>query len=658
MQLALVGDSMNGDGASALVGEDRYKLLVDAITDYAIYMLDRQGNIVSWNAGASRFKGYEAKEVLGTHFSRFYRSDDRDRGLPSLALKYAAEEGRFEGEGWRVRKDGSEFWAHVIVDPIRDNGGDLIGFAKITRDLTERKQAEEQLRKTEQQFRLLVQGVTDYAIYMMDADGHVSSWNAGAERIKGYRPDEIIGKHLSNFFPEQDRLAGIPQLALETARRDGRYESEGWRLRKDGTRFWANAVIDAIRSDDGSLIGFAKITRDITEKRDAQQALELAREELFQAQKMEALGQLTGGVAHDFNNLLMAVQASLDLLKRRISPTPEAQSLIDNALQATRRGASLTQRLLAFSRRQDLDFEPVDLWVLIRGMTDMLQRSIGPAVVVETHFPLNLPSVRTDPNQMVNALLNLAINARDAMPEGGRLLIGARLETHAHKAHPELREKAYLCLYIQDEGHGMDPDTLKNATAPFFTTKGVGKGTGLGLSMVQGLMAQSSGKLVLHSVEGAGTTAELWLPIAEAGVEEKQEEHTVPPPFPDKVDALSVLAVDDDPLVLMNTVMMLEDMGHSVCEASSGTKALTFLAERNIDLIVTDQAMPQMTGSQLADIVRERWPGIPIVLATGYSELPPEARADLLRLSKPFGERQLEDIIKRAMSGDTRLSRR
>jgi PAS domain S-box-containing protein len=649
---------MNGDEASALVGEDRYKLLVDAITDYAIYMLDREGKIVSWNAGASRFKGYEAKEVLGTHFSRFYRSDDRDRGLPSLALKHAAEEGRFEGEGWRVRKDGSEFWAHVIVDPIRDNGGDLIGFAKITRDLTERKQAEEQLRKTEQQFRLLVQGVTDYAIYMMDADGHVSSWNSGAERIKGYRPDEIIGQHFSNFFPEQDRLAGIPQQALEIARRDGRYESEGWRLRKDGTRFWANAVIDAIRSADGSLIGFAKITRDITEKRDAQQALELAREELFQAQKMEALGQLTGGVAHDFNNLLMAVQASLDLLKRRISPSPEAQSLIDNALQATRRGASLTQRLLAFSRRQDLDFEPVDLSVLIRGMTDMLHRSIGPAVVVETHFPLNLPSVRTDPNQMVNALLNLAINARDAMPEGGRLLIGARLETDAPKTHPELREKAYLSLYIQDEGHGMDPGTLKNATAPFFTTKGVGKGTGLGLSMVQGLMAQSNGKLVLHSVEGAGTTAELWLPIAEAGVEGKQEEPAVPSPLPDKVDALCVLAVDDDPLVLMNTVMMLEDMGHIVCEASSGTKALTFLAERNIDLIVTDQAMPQMTGSQLADIVRERWPGIPIVLATGYSELPPEARADLLRLSKPFGERQLEDIIKRAMSGDTKSSRR
>ncbi len=647
---------MTENDASALNGEDRYRLLVDAITDYAIYMLDRDGNIVSWNAGASRFKGFEAPEVLGTHFSRFYRPADRDKGLPLLALKRAADEGRFEGEGWRVRKDGSEFWAHVIIDPIRARNGSLIGFAKITRDLTERKAAEEQLRKAEQQFRLLVQGVTDYAIYMMDAEGNVSSWNAGAQRIKGYRPAEIIGQHFSRFFPEQDRLAGIPEHALDTARQEGRYESEGWRLRKDGTRFWANAIIDAIRDEDGSLIGFAKITRDITEKRDAQEALELAREELFQAQKMEALGQLTGGVAHDFNNLLMAIQASLDLLKRRVFLTSEAQSLIDNALQATKRGASLTQRLLAFSRRQDLDFAPVDLWALIRGMTDMLQRSIGPSMIIETHFPLSLPPVRTDPNQMVNALINLAINARDAMPDGGRLIIGARLETDAAKTHPELQDKPYLCLYLKDDGHGMDPETLKNATSPFFTTKGIGKGTGLGLSMVQGLMAQSNGKLALLSSEGAGTTAELWLPVVEAEGEARQEETANEPP-PAKVNALSVLAVDDDPLVLMNTVMMLEDMGHTVLEAGSGSKALAFLADRDVDLIVTDQAMPQMTGSQLANIVRERWPHIPIILATGYSELPPEARADLLRLSKPFGERQLEDIIQRAMSGQARQPR-
>ena len=649
----IYGETMNNLEKPALEGDDRYRLLVAAITDYAIYMLDQGGTIISWNAGAARFKGYSAPEVLGSHFSRFYLPADRERGLPALALERAAKEGRFEGEGWRVRKDGTRFWAHVVIDPIRDANHKLIGFAKITRDLTERRQTEEQLRKTEQQFRLLVQGVTDYAIYMMDTDGKVSSWNAGAERIKGYLPDEIIGQHFSRFFPSDDRVAGVPARALEAARRDGRYESEGWRLRKDGTRFWANAVIDAIRDEEGELIGFAKITRDITEKREAQKALELAREELFQAQKMEAVGQLTGGVAHDFNNLLMAIQASLELLKKRASFTPEAQSLMDNALQATQRGSSLTQRLLAFSRRQELNFEPVDLWKLIRDMTDMLQRAIGPTIVIETHFPLSLPAVRTDPNQMANALLNLAINARDAMPAGGRLLIGAKVEQAARIQHPQLKGKSYLCLYVQDEGHGMDAETLENATTPFFTTKGVGKGTGLGLSMVQGLMAQSNGKLVLRSQKARGTTAELWLPVAEADTVQKAERRTVLP-APVKMEPMAVLAVDDDPLVLMNTVMMLEDMGHDVVEAVSGAKALAALGEKTFDLVVTDQAMPQMTGSQLADAIKERWPHIPIVLATGYSELPPGARTDLLRLSKPFSEHQLDEAIRRAISSQPR----
>jgi len=633
---------------TALAGEDRYKILVDAIASYAIYMLDPTGSILSWNAGANRHKGYTADEVVGSHFSRFYLAADQDDGLPMRALDQAAEEGRFEGEGRRVRKDGSEFWAHVVIDPIRDQDGELIGFAHITRDLTGSRSSQERLLKAEQQFRLLVEGVMDYALYMMDADGNVSSWNAGAEHIKGYRPDEIIGQHFSRFFLEQDRLDGLPSHALETARQEGRYESEGWRLRKDGTRFWANAIIDAIRSESGELIGFAKITRDITEKREAQEALELAKEELFQAQKMEALGQLTGGIAHDFNNLLMAIQASLELLKRRVSLPTEAQPLVENALQATQRGASLIQRLLAFSRRQELNFEPVDLGDLVHGIQDMLQRSIGPTVVIETDFPAGLPPVRTDPNQMTNAIINLAINARDAMPEGGRLLIGARLETGGTEKHAELQDKAHLCLYVKDEGQGMDLKTLRNAPSPFFTTKGIGKGTGLGLSMVQGLMAQSRGKLVLHSQPGRGTTAELWLPTIEMTEKETREE-TVDTPAPPTAKILSVVAVDDDPLVLMNTVMMLEDMGHAVFEAGSGTKALALLADHSIDLIVTDQAMPQMTGSQLAEIVHERWPHIPIILATGYSELPSEAQAGLLRLSKPFGERQLEDAVHRAM---------
>jgi PAS domain S-box-containing protein len=625
---------------------ERYRLLVDSITDYAIYMLDIDGNVVSWNAGAAKFKGYSVTEILGHHFSKFYLPQDRLHGMPEQALRTATEQGRFEGEGWRQRKDGSNFWAHVVIDPVRDDSGTLIGFAEITRDLTERKLAEEQLRKAEQQFRLLVQGVTDYAIYMMDPEGHVSSWNAGAERIKGYGADEIIGAHYSRFFEEHDRARGLPQKALEVARREGRFESEGWRVRKDGTRFRANAVIDAIKDENGKLIGFAKITRDITEKVDAQRALELAREELFQSQKMEAIGQLTGGIAHDFNNLLMAIQGSLELLQRRVSFNGEGAQLISNALQATHRGTSLTQRMLAFSRRQELQFENVDLLDLIRGMTDLLQRSIGPLVTVETRFPLSLPLVKTDPNQLANAILNLAINARDAMTGGGTLEIGAKVE-HPTALPSGLPTGEYVCLYVHDSGEGMDEDTLANATTPFFTTKGVGKGTGLGLPMVQGLMEQSRGKLILNSKQGEGTTAELWLPVASTdtiSAAALPNEEVLSPSEP-----LTVLAVDDDPLVLMNTVMMLEDMGHTVVEANSASQALGILAGRRVDMVITDHAMPRMTGADLAKAVKEKWPDIPIVIATGYAELPPGYHSDLVRLSKPFGEDQLAEAIGKAL---------
>jgi PAS domain S-box-containing protein len=296
--------------------EGRYRLLVESITDYAIYMLDSDGVVTSWNPGAQRFKGYVADEIVGQHFSVFYTEADRAAGGPAKALAAAAQEGHFEREGWRVRKDGTRFWAHVVIDPIKTDGGALIGFAKITRDLTERREAEAALRQSEQQFRLLVQGVADYAIYMLDRRGNVSSWNLGAERIKGYAPAEIIGQHFSRFYTEEDRTAGLPAEGLATAEREGRWENEGWRLRKDGSRFWAHVVIDCIRDDDGKVVGFAKITHDNTERRDAQRALEEAREALFQSQKMQAVGQLTGGVAHDFNNLLTVIIGGLDTLKR------------------------------------------------------------------------------------------------------------------------------------------------------------------------------------------------------------------------------------------------------------------------------------------------------------------------------------------------------
>lgn len=627
---------------SALTDDRRYRLLVNSIKDYAIYMVDPAGVVASWNAGAQRCTGYGADEIIGQHCSSLYTPEDRATGLPQRALKTAEAEGRFESEGWCLRRDGTRFWAHMVIDPVRDEANRLIGFAKVTQDLTERILAREELRRSEEQFRRLVLGVTDYAIYMLDPEGHVVSWNAGAEKIKGYTADEIIGQHFSRFYREEDRAAQAPQRGLATAALDGRFEREGWRLRKDGTAFWAHVVIDAIRNEAGMLVGFAKVTRDMTEKVKAQQALEQAQQALFQSQKMDAIGQLTGGVAHDFNNLLMAIIGSIELLKKRIPEHPKVTPLLDNAMQGAKRGAALTQRLLAFARKQDLNLRSIDLPALVRGMTDLLRRTIGPLIVIETRMPEALAAVQADANQLELALLNLTMNARDAMPNGGSIVIAAREEIVADggPAGP-LAPGRYVCLSVTDSGEGMDEATLKRAAEPFFTTKGIGKGTGLGLSMVHGLAEQSGGRLALSSKKGEGTTAELWLPLAEATAAQGDaararnagQAATRP---------LTVLAVDDDRLVLMNTVAMLEEMGHTVLEATSGHQALEILRQHaTLDLLITDEAMPQMTGLQLAKTVQAERPGLPIILATGYAEVPREST--LPKLSKPFFQ---EDLVR------------
>jgi PAS domain S-box-containing protein len=626
--------------------EGRFRMLVEAVTDYAIYMLDPNGTITSWNPGARRFKGYEESEIIGENFSRFYTEEDRKTGLPQRALEIAEREGKFENEGWRVRKDGTQFWAYVVIDPIRDSAGALVGFAKITRDLTERRQAEVALRENQEQLRLLVQGVTDYAVYMLSPEGYVSSWNSGAERIKGYTPEEIIGQHFSRFYTEEDRQAGLPLQTIETAAREGRFEREGWRVRKNGTKFFANVVVDAIHSPDGSLLGFAKITRDITERMNAARALEEAREALFQSQKMEAIGQLTGGIAHDFNNLLMAIQGSLELLQRRLpADDPKVALLIDNALQGARRGAALTQRMLAFARRQELKLMPLDVRDVVQRMTNLLQSSLGPSVRVETHFPLELPKINADANQIELALLNLAINGRDAMPKGGTITIGAAKRTNV----PGLKAGNYLCVSVTDTGTGMDEETLKRAMEPFFTTKGVGKGTGLGLPMVHGMAEQSGGKLLLKSELGRGTSAELCLPVATdklASAARDVTEHASR-----TVRKLAILTVDDDPLVALNTSALLEELGHTVFSAPSGLHALDILhREKKIDLMITDQLMPDMTGSELATRIRAENAHIPIILATGYAELAPGEGEGLPRLAKPFSQRELAEAIARAVT--------
>ncbi|MGN4047655.1 PAS domain S-box protein [Pseudomonas sp. SM4] len=638
---------MKTTNKSAAIEEMRFRLLIDAVVDYAIYMIDPDGIITSWNSGAKRFKGYEEAEILGEHFSRFYTAADRAAGLPQKALDTAIGEGRFEGEGWRVRKDGTNFWCHVVIDPIIDPDGTLLGFAKITRDLTDRKMAEETLKQSEQQFRLLVQGVTDYAIYMLSPEGRVSNWNQGAQRIKGYLPEEIIGQHFSIFYTSEDRELGEPQRALEIATREGRFEKKSWRVRKDGTQFLAHVVVDAIRGDTGTLLGFAKITRDVTESHLAQQALEKTREALFQAQKMQAIGQLSGGIAHDFNNLLTVILGNLEILQKRTGDDPKITRLLENATQGALRGVSLTQRMLAFARRQELKTESVDIPKLVQGITGLLRSSMGPGIRIETRFAENLEPVLADTNQLELAILNLATNARDAMPNGGSVVISAQPEVVLEHGHSTLAAGRYVCLSLVDTGEGMDADTLFSAKDPFFTTKGLGKGTGLGLSMVHGFIEQLGGRFILKSEKGQGTAAELWLPVAGEGVASKP---LFPPTEPVTVPRLSVLVVDDDSLVLTSTSLLLEDLGHRVINATSGAQALTLFDQGEvIDLMITDMAMPQMSGAQLAHAVRLLKPDLPIILATGYAERLEGFAAQLPRLPKPFTQMNLVEIIAQSM---------
>jgi len=632
----------------ALQAEERYRLLVDAIIDYAIYMLAPDGTVVSWNAGAQRFKGYTTDEIVGANFTQFYTPADREAGLPERGLKNAAEQGRYETEGWRVRKDGTRFWAHVIIDPIRTSSGELIGFAKVTRDLTEKRAAEESLRQSEQQLRLLIQGVTDYAIYLLSADGLVTNWNAGARRIKGYEPEEIIGQHFSRFYTDEDQAANRPTTNLALAAREGRLEEEGWRVRKDGTRFMAHVVLDAIRDEHGHLTGFAKVTRDVTERYETQKALDKTREALFQAQKMEAVGRLTGGVAHDFNNLLTVILISLDLLRKRLPDSPLLE-LINNAAQAGERGAAMTRRMLAFSRQQTLKLEAVALPELVLGMHSLIKQSIGAKIAIDTHFELGLPRIKADAHQLETALLNLVLNARDAMPEGGKIVISARPAPLTETPPGSATADHYLLMEVADSGEGMDADTLEKAIDPFFTTKGVGKGTGLGLSMVHGIVEQLGGKLKLQSIPGSGTTVQLWLPVADADSTPISSTTTQQQPAQPAIQGLRILAVDDNELVLINTCALLEELGHRPIRAHSAQQALDMLERIAVDLIITDHAMPRMTGSELAEHLAISHPNLPVILASGYAEITDQTAKALPTLAKPFDERGLALAIGRAM---------
>jgi PAS domain S-box-containing protein len=647
---------------SELSVEQSFQLLVTSVSDYAIYMLNPAGFVNSWNAGAQRFKGYIASEIIGQHFSLFYTEEDRATGKPARALNTALQEGKFEDEGWRVRKDGTRFWASVVVDPIRTADGKLIGFAKITRDITERKAVQDALRESEERFRLLVQGVTDYAIYMISLQGEITNWNAGAERIKGYTRDEILGSHFSRFYTEADRARGMPARAMAIAAGEGRFEQEGWRVRKDGTHFWAHVVLDPIYDDAGKHIGYAKVTRDITERKQAAEALERANAALFQSQKMEAIGKLTGGVAHDFNNLLQVIGGNLQLLALDVAGMVKPEQRVRNALAGVARGAKLASQLLAFGRRQPLEPKVVNLGRFVRSLDDMLRRALGESIEVETVVAGGLWNTLVDPFQFEHAILNLAINARDAMAGRGHLVIetgNASLDDAYVLRNPEAKAGQYVMVAVTDTGAGIPPDLLGHVLEPFFTTKPEGQGTGLGLSMAYGFVKQSGGHLKIYSEVDHGTTVRIYLPRV------KQEEDLLAEvdsgPVVGGVE--TVLVAEDDEQVRGTVIELLQDLGYRVLKAKDARAALAIIESGvPIDLLFTDVVMPgTLRSPELARKARERLPHLAVLFTSGYTEnaVVHAGRLDdgVELLSKPYSRealaRKIRHVLRNQRQRDT-----
>src|SRR5215467_9236295 len=480
----------------------------------------------------------------------------------------------------------------------------------------------QEISDIERQLNVLIEAVTDYAIYMLDANGNVRTWNTGAERIKRYSAKEIIGKNFAVFYTDEDKHAEKHLTALEAAAREGRYEAEGWRVRKDGSRFWVNALVYPIRDERGDLTGYVKVTRDITEKLRQEDALERARNSAIQSQKMEAVGQLTGGVAHDFNNLLTSILGTADLLNQRDDLPDDVKAHLLSIIRSADRGASLTQRLLAFSRRQALEPRQLDVNRLVGGMSDLLRRTLGESVSIETILAGGLWKTSVDPNQLENALLNLAINARDSMASGGKLTIetgNTYLDDDYAAMHAEVTAGQYVLIAVSDTGLGMPEEVIGRAFEPFYTTKPEGQGTGLGLSQVYGFVKQSGGHIKIYSELDSGTSVKIYLPRDNA--EAKAVDRVRP-----RVDVSvlangeTILVVEDDEDVRNFTRTALVSLGYRVYEAPDAVSGLEMLAEHpQIALLLSDVGLPGMNGRRLAEEAHARRPEIKVLYTTGYA---------------------------------------
>jgi PAS domain S-box-containing protein len=589
--------------------EERFRLLVESVTDYGIFMLDPKGYITSWNAGAERIKGYHASDIIGKHFSIFYPPETLATGLPAHELEVAARVGRYEDEGWRLRKDGTRFWANVIITVLRDPAtGEHLGFSKVTRDLTERRRQEEALRQSEERLSLLVEGVKDYAIFMLDTEGYITSWNGGAERIKGYRADEIIGKHFSVFYPVDALERDFPAYELKVATADGRFEDEGWRLRKDGTRFWANVVITALRDSTGRLRGFAKVTRDLTDRK----RVEMLEQEGRQTTEFLAM------LGHELRNPLAPIRNAVEIIRARETKDATviwARDLIDRQVTHLSR---LVDDLLDMSRitsgKVSLHKAPLDFGVLVSRVVE----SVRPLMDERKHvLTVVLPPepllVEGDATRLTQVVLNLLNNAAKYTPSGGRILVALRCD------HRE------AVLSVRDNGIGISADLLPRVFDLF--TQGeraldrAEGGLGIGLSLVRQLVAKHGGNVDAYSSgQGQGSEFVVRLPAL------PQSTAVGASMAPDSAAAgpkrWRVLVVDDNADSADTMAMLLRIWGHEVDVASDGDSALASAAQHHPNVVLLDIGLPGMTGYEVAQRLREI-PGMGdavLVAMTGYGQ--------------------------------------
>ena len=612
---------------------------------------DVKGDRVTWSDQLFEIYGVPRRGFKGTieAFLTFVHPEDRESVEDSIdgALRSGKA---FSHEERIVRPDGSVRYLQSTGEVVRDESGAAVRMLGVCLDVTERKQAERALRRSEQSYRFLLRGVRDYAIYMLDPEGYVLSWNEGAERIKGYKVDEIIDRHFSIFLPEDVREEVAAQ-ALAAAARQGQFEAQVWLVRKDGTRFYANVVMDAIRNEAGELVGFAMLVRDITLQHEAHVALEDAREQLAQAQKMEALGQLTGGIAHDFNNLLMIVSGYAQILQGRLKEAKDKQA-VEAIRSAAGRGEKLTRQLLAFSRRQTLMPVVVDLRQRIDAVRDMLVPSLRGNIELICAIDDKVWPVEVDLGELELALVNIAVNARDAMPDGGSITLSARNVVLKPGSAAGALDGDFVAVAIVDSGSGMPLDVLQRVFEPFYTTKPVGKGTGLGLSQVHGFAMQSGGAATVSSEVGKGTAVTIYLPRSLGQPSADAGENVVG----DGVIHGTVLLVEDSREVADVTSTLLEQLGYRVVWAENAAEALRHLRQGiHFDLLFSDIVMPgPMNGLALAQTCRDNFPDIAVLLTSGYSEAAQlaDGRFDILR--KPFELSALERAVETALQGSGR----